>query len=240
MINGTTLGDIAVRVTRRMRRESDLRDIALGCAAQAYISVCAAVPHTSLKGETAEIPFVQGQSEYDIESYNIAGIFSIRVTISSTQQYRARRSHFRVFDQYPAVYQGQPVVYSRYKYKLEWRPVPSSSSATFRIRYWAVPIFDDDNIAAIEVQPIELDKIWNELLYYETLYRVFMDTGQFDKAQMLVAPTPIPRQPTFKKVKMVEFGIIPRLWNDMLTTIEERETADENFGINPVGRPYTF
>ncbi len=237
MNNGAKLGDIATRVTRRMRREHDLRDIALGGAAQAYLSICAAIPHTALQKMTAEIPFVQGQDTYDITSYNVAGIFSIRVTASG-RTYRARRSHHRVMDTFPASSQGNPILYSRFNYNLEWRPVPSSSATSFRIRYWDIPVFDDDNIETIAAQPIELDKSWNELIYYETLYRVFIDTNQMEKAQMLMMPSPVPRQPTFKKVRMVEMGIIPRLWNDLLLTVQDREGADESFSINPIGREY--
>lgn len=86
------------------------------------------------------------------------------------------------------------------------------------------------------VTPLE----WDELFKWETLYRVYHYLDQQDKAAALVQPIGIPRQATPKKVPMIETGIIPRLWNDLLTTISQQENVDEDFSINPVIRAYTY
>lgn len=81
---------------------------------------------------------------------------------------------------------------------------------------------------------------WDELMKWETLYRVYHYLDNLDKAMSLVQPAAIPRQATPKKVPMIETGIIPRLWNDLLTTISQQENVDEDFSINPVIRAYSF
>lgn len=80
---------------------------------------------------------------------------------------------------------------------------------------------------------------WEELLMWETLYRLYTATEQHDKAMLLVAPTMTPRMPTPKKITIREVGIIPRLWNDLLQTVYGREGVDEDFSINPISRPYS-
>lgn len=81
---------------------------------------------------------------------------------------------------------------------------------------------------------------WDELMKWETLYRVYHYLDQLDKGAQLVQPQGLPRQASPKKIPMVEVGIIPRLWNDLLTTISQQENVDEDFSINPVIRAYSF
>jgi hypothetical protein len=51
-------------------------------------------------------------------------------------------------------------------------------------------------------------------------------------------PMPMPRQMSPKKTQMFEVGIIPRLYNDLLKTINMREAVDEDFSVNPIRRRY--
>jgi len=81
---------------------------------------------------------------------------------------------------------------------------------------------------------------WDALFKWETLYKVLHYLDQQDKAMMLVQPQPLPRQATPKKVQMVEVGMIPRLRNDVLTTVSQQENTDEDFSINPVIRAYSY
>lgn len=87
----------------------------------------------------------------------------------------------------------------------------------------------------VMVTPPEFD----ELFKWETLYRVLHYIDRADKAAALMAPTPFPRQPSPRKQKIFEQGIIPRLWNDMLFTVSQKENVDEDFNINPIVRAYS-
>jgi len=62
---------------------------------------------------------------------------------------------------------------------------------------------------------------------------------RFSEAASLVMVTPMPRQAEPKRRIQQEVGIIPRLWNELLKTVSQRENIDEDFGINPLIRPYT-
>jgi hypothetical protein len=88
----------------------------------------------------------------------------------------------------------------------------------------------------ILLTPIE----WDELLHWETLYRVYNALDQQDKAAALVQPAMMPRQPSPKKTTTFEAGIIPRLWNDLLVTMSQVENTDEDFSINPIIRAYSM
>lgn len=90
-------------------------------------------------------------------------------------------------------------------------------------------------------QPFVTPEEWDELIRWETLYRVYIALDQIDKAQALVTPQGLPRQQgSPKKIRVFETGIIPRLWNDLLETVSQKENVDEDFSINPVIRPYSL
>jgi hypothetical protein len=99
---------------------------------------------------------------------------------------------------------------------------------------------NDISASVVNVTQLVTPAEWDELMKWETLYRVYMYLDQLDKASALVQPQPLPRQASPKKTVMYEVGIIPRLWNDLLTTISQQENVDEDFSINPVIRAYTF
>lgn len=80
---------------------------------------------------------------------------------------------------------------------------------------------------------------WDELLGWETLYRVYYALDQPDKAAALIGQNGFPRQPSPRKQKVFETGIIPRLWNDLLKTMSQQENVDEDFSINPIIRSYS-
>jgi len=82
---------------------------------------------------------------------------------------------------------------------------------------------------------------WDELMRWETLYRAYHLIDAADKAATLVQgqypPARMPGSP--KQQRTYEMGIIPKLWNDLLTTTSSKENVDEDFNINPVIRAYS-
>ena len=55
----------------------------------------------------------------------------------------------------------------------------------------------------------------------------------------LMQTSMLPNQASPKKKKVDEMGIIPRLWNNLLSNMSFRENIDEDFSINPLIRRYT-
>ena len=80
---------------------------------------------------------------------------------------------------------------------------------------------------------------WDELVEWETLYRLYFFADRGNDALALMAPAQMPRQAWVKKTTSYEMGIIPRLWNDLLQTSQMREGVDEEFSINPRYRQFT-
>jgi len=119
---------------------------------------------------------------------------------------------------------------------------------TVTYRYW----FDVDSNIDAEIAAGTIASIgehvpnyalpWVELHKWETLYRLYNHLEQWEKAQMLIAPAAMPvyQSPKHKRLMTEEVGIIPRLWNSLLRTVDERENVDEDFSINPVVRGYTL
>lgn len=236
----TTIQNIADWCTSTMLKRSDLGSEAVVLALGVYQVICNKVPFEALQQKSSELPLVAGTDSYDLTSGPtalspaLAGIMSIRYTAGPGRTWRLRRSHTRVYDSVTFSTGTDPRTYARFGKSVEFMPAPSSSASTFRVRYWNEP--DTSNGATTTlVTPVA----WDELFKWETLYRLYHLIGQEDKAAQLIIPMPIPRQPGPKKTLMFEVGIIPRLWNDLLTTISQKENVDEDFSLNPVVRPYT-
>lgn len=233
----TTLADIAVWAANdKMKRYDKFYD-ALDYAKLAYLSICNKVPFPELQTSgtlttTSGTNFVQTSSL----SPNLAGIISVRIAFSSSSGRRLRRSHVRVYDALNNVTTtGKPATYARFGTKLELNPVPDAAY-TVTVRYWQTPTI------ATEVGDTQLliPNEWDELLRYETLYRLYIDLEMHDKAAgLMISPIPVQRMPTPRKVLSMEQAVIPRLWNDLLLTVDRREGWDEDFSINPIVREYS-
>lgn len=79
---------------------------------------------------------------------------------------------------------------------------------------------------------------WHELVKYETMYRAYIELlDEQEKALMMMQPAMLPRQGSPTKIRSAEVGVIPRLWNDLLRTVSQREHVDEDLAISPM-RPY--
>jgi hypothetical protein len=89
--------------------------------------------------------------------------------------------------------------------------------------------------------PLVTPESWDELLKWETLYRVYFALGRNDEAAgLMTGGQGFPRQAgSPRKQRVFETGIIPRLWNDLLETTSQNENVDEDFNINPVIRAYS-
>jgi hypothetical protein len=238
----STLSDIANWVVQDYLNRADLLSVAQSAAIEVYQTICAKIPFDQLMVTSVELPTQQGVTVYDLTQGAtqltpvLRAIASIRMTFSSTNRRRLRRSHVRVYDALSFTQPGFTSTYARWGNSIEMNPPIQDNSWTFRVRYWSRPTLDAIPINTTIITPPE----WDALYKWETLYKVLHYLDQQDKAMMLVQPQPLPRQATPKKVVMVEIGIIPRLWNDLLTTVSQQENTDEDFSINPVIRAYSY
>ena len=316
------LQDIANWVCVDYLNRSDLLPVANNAVIEVYRTVCAKIPFDQLMVTSSELPMVSGTDTYDLVAAGptqliptLRAIASIRVTFSSTNRRRPRRSHVRVYDSLSFTTPGFIATYARFGNAIIFNPPPNDSSYTFRIRYWSRPtlgvstaigntytwsggvatatasgftgnfigvnVGDQITVAGLtggsagynvtqasvlsastlvitypvpvnpggsgsggiiydnSLTPIIIPDEWSDLLKYETLYRVYHYLDQQDKAGMLMQPPAAYRQATPKKTQIFETGIIPRLWNDLLTTVSQQENTDEDFSINPVIRAYS-
>ena len=236
----STIDDIATWAYSRLNR-TDLQATARDAALGVYRMVCAKVPFPELQATSAEIPTVANQVSYALATLLTApalrAISSIRLTVNSGSMRRLRRSHTRVYDA-TGSRTGIPATYARWGTNIELNPTPNASTYTFRIRYWSRPtiVVSPNEHTTTLVTPLE----WDELLKYETLYRLLIHLEEHDKAAMLVMVKMTPTYPSPRKEMVDEAGIIPKLWNDLLTTVEEAESSDEDFSVNPVVRSYNY
>ena len=235
----STLGDIATTVALKILvRDDAANDWALKAAEQAYRTICNKVPFPELMVRSDELAVTASDPTFNLTTalpdYEIAGIISIRYTVSSTQKYRLIRDDARNHEWYDFTQPGYPRLYSRIDQDtIEFNMAPLSSSHTLRVYFWRKPVIDvSDPASHTLLIPVE----WEELLVWETLYRTYHFLQEFDKAHALMLPSMIPPGPSTNKRFAKDMGIIPRLWNDMLKTLNWRESVDEDWGMQPVRR----
>ncbi len=238
-----TIDTVATWCTTTMLKRSDLTAEARLLALEVYLLVCHKIPFEALQRKSAELALIAGTDSYDLLGTgptqlvpSAAGLMSVRYTAAGgTRKWRLKRSHTRLYDAVAYTSSNDSRTYARFGNSIELNPAPPSSSATMRIRYWTNPTIDATPHNTVLLIP----DAWHALLQWETLYRLYFITGQEDKAGQLIMPMPMPRQLQPKRTQMFEVGIIPRLWNDLLGTINMKEAVDEDFGVNPISRPYT-
>ena len=229
------IGDIAQWACVDVLNRTDMLPQARKFAKDVYNLICTNIPFDELQTTSAERAMTIGTSSYDISDLDVAGIVSVRLTISSNNYRRLRRSHTRLYDGLTSIRNSIPASYARWAKSLEFFPPPQLSSYTYRLRYWRRPSFTPTFEDTAIITPPE----WDELYKWETLYRLYYALERFSEAASLVMVTPMPRQAEPKRRIQQEVGIIPRLWNELLKTVSQRENIDEDFGINPLIRPYT-
>lgn len=238
--NATTIGAIANWAAVGKLKRYDILTDAVEAAVDVYRMLCGKVPFDILHHISQEYYFTPGQSAYSVSCLEpeLAGIISVRVSYGTNKYRRLRRSHARVYDNLGSLTSSIPSTYARFGHQLEFNPMPRSASYTYRLRYWSLPTLEANVSNTVLLTPPN----WDELLKWEVLYRMYLHLDMFEKAQQLVAPTSLvgnQRQRSVKHTIMFETAIIPRLWNDLLLTISQREGVDEDFGINPTVRRYT-
>lgn len=236
-----TINDIVTWVQGVIAR-TDLTTQIIDFACEAYLLMNQKVPFEHLQQKSDPIPTVANVGTYNLDfttsgistTAAVAGIMSIRYTVG-TRSYRLKRSHVRLFDAIQYTTGVHPRSYARFGTTIELMPVPPDTTGSFVVRYWN----EQEIVTTKQNTVIATPEAWDALLRWETLYRTYFITGQEEKAGLLIMPMPMPRQASPKKTFMFEVGIIPRLWNDLLTTFNMRENVDEDFNINPIYRPYT-
>lgn len=234
-MSAATLDDVTHWVVQRTRRE-EMQTQILEDAASFYILLGTAVRFDELCVTSSEIALTANSPTLTIDDLDppVAGICSIRLTSPNGSIRRLKRSSVRTYD---AIRQtaSTPATYARWGLNLEVNPSPSITGFTARVRYWSRPVLETN----VGTTVILFDEPWVELIRYETLWRHYNAVEDFEKAGALVSPMPMPRQGSPTKTRVFEYGIIPKLWNDLLKTISQREDVDEDFGINPIVRNYT-
>jgi len=226
---------VAGRVVERWLKRADLLDDAVQECAEVYRLICARVPFDSLQHTSAERSVLTSTASYSLADLEprLAGIVSIRLTFGSGRVRRIGRSHVRVFDTLNPTQKGEPALYARWGDNIEFNCLPIRDSITYRVRYWSRPTLDVERGATVLLIPEE----WEELLMWETLYRMYYILDQPEKAQSLVMSAFMPQQPSINRKLQFETAIIPRLWNDLLRTVSQREAIDEDFALTPMLRP---
>lgn len=233
----STLSDIAIKVAVTNLRRQDLQNECVDLAKAAYLSICAKVPFDELctmTGERAMSTTTTIHSLADIDP-PVNGIMSIRATYGTNQSRRMRRTNTRVFDsENQGTITGRPARYARFGNSIEFDRLANASTYTYRIRYWTAPTIATNVGDTVIVIPDE----WEELIKYETMYRAYIDLlDEQEKALMMMSPAMLPRQGSPTKIRSAEVGVIPRLWNDLLRTVSQREHVDEDLALSPL-RPY--
>lgn len=233
-----TLAELGTEVAEDYFKRDDMAALATKQAAKVYQLVCSKVPFEALQTKTIERPVSATDVVHSLVDVapEIAGIMSVRMTFGSASRVRRlTRSNVRLFDQANPTMTGDPSLYARFGNAIEFNTLPRVATYTYRIRYWSRPTMS----ANAGDTPILCPYEWRELLFWETVYRVYLLLDQHEKAMMLVQPAAMPRQATPNYVRSHDNGIIPRLWNDLLLTIQQREAVDEEYTINPISRRYT-
>jgi hypothetical protein len=231
-----TIGDIGEELAIAMLRRPDIQADCIRLAKTAYLSICAKVPFDELCTKTAEREVSTTTREHSLADLDppLNGIMSVRITYSTNSSQRMRRSNTRVFDAENQNLVGRPSRYARFGNAIEFDRIANASGYTYRIRYWTAPTIAVKSEETVLVIPQE----WFELVKYEALYRVYLDIlDQPEKAMMMMQPAMLPRQGSPVKIRSAEVGLLPRLWNDLLRTVGQREHVDEDIAISPM-RPY--
>jgi hypothetical protein len=237
-----TISDMRAEIEEDILKRTDMTVAINRAIRDAHRYICGKVPFDELQTGPFTIDCVADQQSYNLATLlsagaqpALAGIVSIKMEYSSTQVIRLKRSHVRLYDAMRVPPSGKPVKYARWGAKIEIWPPPDSSTYDMELRYWSVPT-ESGTLASTTLVP---PPVWEPLIKWEAMYLLYTILNRPMDALSLIAPSQIPNYPGPKKRDMTELGIIPRLWNDLLQTISQRENVDEDFSINPVARRYT-
>lgn len=239
-----TLLDCVNWVQSDILKRFDLTSQLNNAAVNFYTVLTRKIPFDELCVTSQEYNLTIGVASYDLTALTpplapaLNAISSIRLTYgpAGSSSVRLRRSSTRLYDSISySNFNSRPSTYARWGNAIELNPPPDSSSYTIRIRYFSQCTLEsppENTVAVIRDE-------WAELIKWELLYRAYYMLDMPEKAMVLVQPAAMPRQPSPHRQTMFDTGIIPRLWNELLSTISMKEAPDEDFSINPVVRNYS-
>ena len=225
-----TISDLVGELESNYLHRADLTTFLTQACRNFYRVLCSKVPFEELQ-ERTNINTIANDPLLDTSTLKLAGIMSVRINWSATQAVRLKRSHTRLMDNRPTPLSGRPHSYARFNKKLELDPPPDAVYTT-NVRYWKTADIDSTPGNTVIVAP----DAWHELIIWETYYRALIVLNRHAEAQNLIITAMQPKMPSPKKNIQQDLGIIPRLWNELLATIQEREHIDEEYGINPITR----
>lgn len=235
-----TLGDVASRVCKDLLHDNALFDVALDHAREIYVRYASSIPFNSLRKRTTGLAVQSDVAEYSLDAWqtDVAGITSLRINFSSTNGRRLIKKHPREFDQFSAVGTSRPSIYYRWGDDITLYPTPNSAAYTLDLRYWAYPTIDEANLKDHELQT---PREWASLYMWETYYELLNGVmDQPDKAMLLMAPSMVPSYPSTRTIRSHgDTGIIPRLLNSLLKTVDQRDYVDDQYSIKPIQMSYT-
>ena len=230
----TTIGDIADQIAEHLGRNDQLA-FTTKAVWNVYQQICARIPFNELQATSAPItvPTLAPSLNYEAAGVtDLAGIYSITLTDGSiiARIYKAKGG-VRDFDAINRMITGgRPARYARWGAKtIEFDKI-GNGTAQVTLRYWQRPQAHTDGVEkTILVTPAN----WDELFFWEGLYRVLYKLQRIEEAQTLMTGRMIPSAPEMRKNYIGTVGIIPRLWNDVLLTVDQQEGPDDNYGIMP-------
>lgn len=227
----STIADRLSIIETDILKRTDLTLMITNQYVNVYRTICNKVPFEELQAGPEVKACTADDPEVDLSTltHSLAGIVSIQIEYSSTRARRLKRNHVRTYDSIVQQTSREPQSYARWAKKIELFP-PPSSAFNLNIRYWKQATISGTASAT----PLLVPDAWLELLDWETMYRVYAILGRMPEAQALMVGSMQPRMPTSKRVISSDMGLIPRLWNELLLTIQDREGIDEDFSINPV------
>lgn len=242
-----TLGDIRdICVKDILGRTDDTRFHGLKAARNAYLSICGKVCFPELQAQSGSISVTADSPTVSISALYVAGILTVRYHDDSADTYRTlKRTSVEAIDMIPQRRSGVPAQFARGASgtTLELNPLPDDSADSIVVRYWRKPpIADPNDFDELEAHQLLIPLDWEELLQWETLYRLYhyeSSAESLQRAMMLVAPSQLPAMGSTKKITSREVGIIPRLWNDLLQTLDQREAPQMDYPLAPRVRAYT-
>jgi hypothetical protein len=228
-----TISDIVTKIKDEFLNRGDITAALTNRCAEAYLTLCSKVPFEDLQVGPESLNCTIGNKTVDLTTLSapLAGICSIKIIYSTTTGMRLKRNHTRNYDAMIDPANSKPVQYARWGKKIEVWP-PPDGAYELQVRYWKQGVLSGTVANTTLVIPAP----WEELLMYETLYRAYYMLRMQNDAQALIIGAMQPRMPTTKRVVSQDMGVIPRLWNELLTTISQRENIDEDFSINPLRR----
>lgn len=236
-----TISDLRADIETDVLKRTDMTATINNAIRDFYRTLCNKIPFEELQEGPVTLACVADQQSYNLTSLlsaatkpALAGICSLRIEYTSAHVLRLKRDHVRNYDSMSVPASSKPVKYARWGSTIELWP-PPNSTYSMKLRYWHKPTID----GTLANTTLDVPDEWLELIKWEAVYRLYTVLNRPIDAMALIAPSQLPHYPSSKKIQMHDIGIIPRLWNDLLQTISQRENIDEDFSINPLVRRYT-